>query len=171
MTETTNRVALVTGASRGLGAVIVQFLAGEGYDLVITARGSEALNEFAASLKPFDVHVKALAGDVNNAAHRQALVGAAQELGGLDVLVNNASDLGPSPPPAVADYPLNALANLFSTNVVAQVGLAQAALPLLQARDGLIVNISSDAAKGGYPGWAGYGATKAALDLISLTMA
>jgi NAD(P)-dependent dehydrogenase (short-subunit alcohol dehydrogenase family) len=171
MTDTTNLVALVTGASRGLGAVIARFLAGEGYDLVITARGSEALNAFAASLKPFDVQVEALAGDVNDAAHRQALVSAAQALGGLDVLVNNASDLGSSPLPSVAEYPLDALANLFAVNVIAQVGLAQAALPLLKARNGLIVNISSDASRGGYPGWAGYGATKAALDLISLTMA
>jgi NAD(P)-dependent dehydrogenase (short-subunit alcohol dehydrogenase family) len=87
------------------------------------------------------------------------------------VLVNNASDLGPSPLPPLAAFPLDAFAGLYAANVVAPLALVQAALPLLRASRGLVVNVSSDAALGGYPGWGGYGATKAALDLVSLTLA
>lgn len=168
---TKSRVAVITGASRGLGAVLAEFLAAQGYDLIITARGDVALEAVRANLARHGGNVVAVSGDVANTAHRQAVVEAAQALGGLDLLVNNASDLGPSPLPALADYPLDDLARVLNTNVVAQLALTQAALPLLKARGGLVVNLSSDAARGGYPGWGGYGASKAALDLISLTLA
>jgi NAD(P)-dependent dehydrogenase (short-subunit alcohol dehydrogenase family) len=96
---------------------------------------------------------------------------AAEDLGGLDLLVNNASELGPSPLPALSDLPLAALERIFAVNVLAPLALVQAALPMLATRKGLVVNVSSDAAVGGYPGWGGYGASKAALDLISATLA
>ncbi len=96
---------------------------------------------------------------------------AAADLGGLDLLVNNASILGPSPLPPLADYPLAALEQVLAVNVLAPLGLVQAALPLLRRSRGLVINISSDAAVGGYRGWGGYGTSKAALDLLSLTLA
>ncbi len=166
-----NRVAIITGASRGLGAELGGFLAKQGYDLVLTARGGEALQETARSLEHYGGRVNALPGDVSDPEHRRKLVGAAQAMGGLDLLVNNASELGRSPLPPLAEYPLDAIGKVFGVNVFAPLGLAQAALPLLKKRTGLIINISSDAAQGGYPGWGAYGASKAALDLVSLTLA
>jgi len=165
------RVALITGASRGLGAALAGFLAAQGYALILTARGAEALAATARALDRFGTPVIALAGDVTDPAHRQRLVEAARQLGCLDVLINNASELGPGPLPMLADYPLEVLQRVFAVNVVAPVGLVQAALPLLKESRGLIVNVSSDAAIGAYEHWGGYGASKAALDLISRTLA
>jgi NAD(P)-dependent dehydrogenase (short-subunit alcohol dehydrogenase family) len=164
-----NKTALVTGASRGLGEVVATFLARSGYDLVLTARGQADLTEVATRLSKTGRRVITRAGDVNDAAHRARLVEAADELGGLDVLVNNASDLGPSPMPALADYPLDALEHVLRTNVIAPVALVQDLRSKLSG--GLVVNITSDAAVGGYEGWGGYGASKAALELVSRTLA
>jgi NAD(P)-dependent dehydrogenase (short-subunit alcohol dehydrogenase family) len=165
------QVALITGASRGLGKAMAQFLAAQGTDLILTARGSEALDATVRELSGFGGRTIAVAGDVAGEAHRRALAEVAGELGGLDLLVNNASILGPSPLPALVHYPLEAFEQVLEVNLLAPLGLVQATLPLLQRRRGLVVNISSDAAVGGYPGWGGYGASKAALDLVSLTLA
>lgn len=169
--QTERRVVLITGASRGLGATLAGFLAGQDYDLVVTARGAEALKITAQALSNPGGDVIAIPGDVADADHRRQLVNAARELGRLDLLINNASALGPSPMPELADYPLDVLGRVFEVNVVAPIGLVQEALPLLKASHGLVVNISSDAAVGGYAGWGGYGASKAALDLASRTLA
>jgi len=157
-------VAIVTGASRGLGRAVAHALAADGWSLVIDARGADALAATASGLGPTDV--VAIAGDVTDAAHRDALVHAAEALGGVDLLVNNASGLGPSPLPALADYPLDALTTLYDTNVVAPLALVQRALPRLRVRHGTIVNITSDAAVEPYAGWGGYGSTKAALEQL-----
>lgn len=166
-----NRVSLITGASRGLGKTLAAFLAGRGDDLVITARGGAGLAAAAGELEALGGRVVAIAGDVSDPAHGRRLVAAAEELGGLHLLVNNASILGPSPQPALADYPLETLEQLFAVNVLAPLGLIQQALPLLKRSGGLVINVSSDAAVGGYAGWGGYGASKAALDLLSRTLA
>jgi NAD(P)-dependent dehydrogenase (short-subunit alcohol dehydrogenase family) len=165
------KTAVVTGASRGLGRVIATFLANSGYDVVVTARSSEALDEMVDGLSSHSGRVIAVAGDVTDAQHRQALVEVISDLGGLDVLVNNASDLGPSPMPALIDYPLDALRRVLDVNAVAPVALVQELLPSLRARRGLIANITSDAAVGAYENWGGYGASKAALELIGRTLA
>lgn len=165
-----NRTALITGASRGLGEVIATFLARAGYDLILTARREEALQRVTERLTE-GVRVRAVAGDVSDPVHRRALAEAAADLGGLDVLVNNASELGPSPMPTLATYPLDALEEVLRVNVVAPVALVQELLPQLTPRRGLIVNITSDAAVGAYEGWGGYGASKAALELVSRTLA
>lgn len=165
------RVGLITGASRGLGAELAGFLAKRGYDLVLTARGRERLEATARLLEEYGGRVIAIAGDVADAEHRARLAEAAESLGGLDLLVNNASFLGVSPLPTVADYPLDDLKRVLEVNLIAPVGLVQATLPLLRRGGGLVINVSSDAAIGGYPGWGVYGASKAALDLVSLTMA
>ena len=170
----THPTALITGASRGLGEVIATFLARSGYDLVITARTEGSLAEVAGRLAREGHRVVARAGDVCDPAYRERLAAAAADLAegrGLDVLVNNASDLGPSPMPALADYPLDSLEAVFRTNVIAPVALVQTLLPQLEARRGLVVNITSDAAVGAYEGWGGYGASKAALELVSRTLA
>jgi NAD(P)-dependent dehydrogenase (short-subunit alcohol dehydrogenase family) len=165
------KVAIITGASRGLGEVLARFLAGQGYALVLTARHAEPLQKVALALSSFNVPVQTVVGDVTDAAHRAAVIEAANALGGSSVLVNNASDLGVSPLLRLADFPLDALERVFKINVVAPLALTQAALPALKANAGLVINLSSDAAKGGYPTWGGYGLTKAALDLASLTLA
>ena len=164
------RTALITGASKGLGKTLAQFLAQQNYNLVLTARGRHTLQATADDLHSAG-EIVAIPGNVADAEHRRRLVDAARELGGLNLLVNNASTLGPTPLPELSEFPLEAFRYLFDVNVIAPVALIQDALPLLRASRGLVVNISSDAAGGGYPGWGGYGATKAALDLISLTLA
>jgi len=115
--------------------------------------------------------VSAVAGDVADTGHRRRLVAAVEELGGLDLLVNNASVLGPSPQPRLAAYPLDQLERVFAVNTVAPLALVQALLPALARRHGRIVNISSDAAVEAYPGWGGYGAAKAALDQLTAVLA
>jgi len=165
------RTALITGASRGLGAELATFLAGQDYDLILTARGAGDLDALARGLRGGQRRVTAIAGDVADVEHRRRLIAAAEGLGGLDLLVNNASELGPSPLLPLSELPLAALERLLAVNVLAPLGLVQAALRLLSARNGLVVNLSSDAAIGGYPGWGGYGASKAALDLLSATLA
>ena len=166
-----NRTALITGGSRGLGRTVADFLAAQGFDLIITARNEHELDATALGLRRHGGQVIALTGDVADAAHRQRLARAARDLGRLDILFNNASTLGATPLPPLAEYPLDALEDAFRINVVAPIALVREVLPLLEESGGLIVNISSDAALGGYPGWGGYGLTKAALDLASLTLA
>lgn len=165
------KVALITGASRGLGKVIAGFLVAQGYDLILTARGAAALDATASELQKLGGQITALSGDVSTGAHQQQLADAIAPYGRLDLLVNNASILGPSPQPLLATYPLATLEQVLAVNVLAPLGLVQATLPWLKTARGMVVNISSDAAVGGYPGWGGYGTSKAALDLLSLTLA
>ncbi len=159
--------ALVTGASRGLGRALARALAARGHRLVIDARGAEELEAARAEMAGL-TDVVAIPGDVADAAHREELVAAAG--GTLDVLVNNASSLGPSPLPALGDYPLGALARVYAVNAIAPLALAQLALPLLTAR-GRILNVTSDAAIEPYEGWGGYGSSKAALEQLTAILA
>jgi len=164
-----NRTALITGGSRGLGRTVAEFLAAQKYNLIITARNEDELETSARALRRHGGQVIALAGDVSDPGHRRRLAAAARDLGRLDILFNNASTLGATPLPPLAEYPLEALEEAFRINVLAPIALVREVLPLLEG--GLVVNVSSDAARGGYPGWGGYGMTKAALDLASLTLA
>jgi NAD(P)-dependent dehydrogenase (short-subunit alcohol dehydrogenase family) len=157
------RTAIVTGASRGLGLALASELARRDWRLVIDARELPAVPVELASAE-----VVALAGDVTAAAHRRSLVAAAGER--IDLLVNNASDLGPTPLPALADYPVAALERLYRVNVLAPLALAQLALPLMPP-GGRILNITSDAAVEAYEGWGGYGSSKAALELVTSVLA
>src|SRR3954464_647263 len=164
-----NQVALITGASRGLGLVVARVLAERGYALAINARGREALDQAAAALSPISPRIVSVAGDVTDAAVRLQLIDAARGLGGLDVLVNNASELGGVGPLMNFDVPR--FGRLFPVNVGAPLALTQLAVPLLAERRGLVVNVTSDAATAAYPGWGPYGATKAALELVTRTLA
>lgn len=168
MTEPT-RIAIVTGANRGLGLVIARVLATRGYSLVIGGRDGDALDSAVDELSRQAPDVVAIAGDITDTQVRTNLIDAARRLGGLDVLVNNASELGPIGPLLAFDVPR--LGRLFPVNVGAPMFLIQMAAPLLAARRGLIVNITSDAATAAYPGWGPYGATKAALELLTRTFA
>ena len=165
----TGRVALVTGASRGLGFVIADVLAARGDDVVIGARDGDALSRAAEALSAHGTRICPVAGDITDALVRQRLVDVARELGGLNLLVNNASVLGSIGPLSTFDVPR--FGRIFPVNVGAPMALVQLALPMLRARRGLIVNITSDAAVGAYPGWGPYGASKAALELLTRTLA
>jgi NAD(P)-dependent dehydrogenase (short-subunit alcohol dehydrogenase family) len=162
------RVALITGASRGLGAALAKELAGRGWNLVVDARDSEAL---AKTIETWGDRVVALPGDVAAPDHREALARAVQPLGRLDLLVNNASLLGPSPQPPLDHYPLDVFEAVYRTNVFGPLALTQLLLDELKRSKGIIVNITSDASVEPYGGWGGYGSSKAALDQMTAILA
>jgi len=165
-------VAVVTGASRGLGEVIAGFLAGARYDLVLVARGSTDLARVADRIRTRGGVVTEIAGDVADAGVRSEIRTAVARSGRLDLLVNNASELGPSGRPSLLQVPGEEFERVLRVNVVAPVALVRELLPVLRAAPSpLVVNISSDAAVGAYPGWGPYGASKAALDLVTRTLA
>ena len=167
-------VAIVTGASRGLGEAISTGLASTGWSLVIDGRnaGSLAATEDRLALIMAGDNLRAVPGDIRDPDHRRDLVEAAAALGGLDLLINNAGTLGASPLPPVAGYPLDELRAALEVNVVAQLGLIQAALPLLLASPRpRLINVTSDAAVEPYEGWSGYGAGKAALEHLGAVLA
>lgn len=158
----TMKTVLITGASQGLGRAVARLLASRGFRLVLNARRPEPLQEIA-----WELGALAIPGDVSEVA--EEIVARA---GRVDVLINNASELGPLPMPRLEDYSWDALLRVFKVNAVAPLHLTQLVLPQMKARgEGLILNISSDAATNAYPGWGGYGASKAALEHISRTLA
>ena len=160
-------IALITGASRGLGRAAAHALARRGWSLIVDARRADDL---AAAMRGL-ADVVALPGDVTDPGHRAGLAAAVGSAGGLDVLVNNASRLGPSPQPLLRDYPLDELGRVYESNVVAPLALIQLLTAPLTAAAGTIVNVSSDAAVEAYPGWGGYGSAKAALDQLTAVLA
>ena len=165
---TTSPLAVLTGASRGLGRALADALAASGYIVLIDARDSLALETTAAAIRArHDLpsrSVVALPGDITDPGHRTALAAAARDLGGASLLVNNAGTLGASPLPPVADYPIAELRAALEVNVVAPIALTQLLLPDLRRRGGAVLTVTSDAAVEAYAGWGGYGAAKAALE-------
>ena len=160
-------IALITGASRGLGRAAAQALARRGWSLIVDARRADDL---AGAMRGL-ADVVTVPGDVTDPGHRAALAAAVGRAGGLDLLVNNASRLGPSPQPLLRDYPLDELGRVYDTNVIAPLALIQLLTAPLAAAAGVIVNVSSDAAVEAYPGWGGYGSAKAALDQLTAVLA
>ena len=169
---TATQVALITGASRGLGLEIARLYAQRGMRLVVTARDVAPLRRAADELALI-ADVIAIAGDVAKPEHARRLVAAGLErFGRVDMLINNASELGPSPMPELEHLPLQAFEDVLRVNVVAPLGLTQLVLPGMRARgSGLIVNVTSDAGVQAYPTWGGYGASKAALEHLSRVLA
>lgn len=161
--------ALITGASRGLGLALARQLAEGGWGLIVDARGEQALEQIREELSA-KTKVIAIPGDVTDEAHRRELLHAAQELGGLDALVNNASLLGPSPQPEVLKYPLDMLEEVYRANVIAPLAIVQTLQPTLRP-DACIINVTSDAGVEAYGGWGGYGSSKAALEHLSHILA
>jgi NAD(P)-dependent dehydrogenase (short-subunit alcohol dehydrogenase family) len=167
--------AIVTGGSQGLGAALAAGLAEAGWSVVIDARHGIPLQEAAGAIRP---HLRAGAqlitevGDITDPGHRRRLVAAAQSLGGVDLVVNNASTLGPSPLPRLDSVSLTSLGHVFDVNVVAPLALVQETMaPLMASPRPRVVNVTSDAAVEAYEGWGGYGSSKAALDHLSTVLA
>lgn len=180
MPQTNQRVAVVTGASRGLGLALTRALVGDGWSVVVDARSEEELMEAISGLSG-PGQVVPIVGDVTDPTHRQSLAEAAAELSGdhgrLRLVVNNASYLGPSPQPVLQDYPLDTLRRVYEVNTFAPLALIQLLRPLMSGTDaqqgeiGVIINITSDAGVEGYEGWGGYGSSKAALEQMSRVLA
>jgi NAD(P)-dependent dehydrogenase (short-subunit alcohol dehydrogenase family) len=168
-------VAIVTGASRGLGEALATGLARSGWSVVVGGRDPRTLEAAAGRIRAdaaTGVRVVAVAGDITDEEHRHGLTAAAFELGGLDLVVNNAGTLGTSPLPSLADYPLDDLRIAFEVNVVAPLGVVQDTLPLLlDSAHPRLLNVTSDAAVEAYEGWGGYGAGKAALEHLGAVLA
>jgi NAD(P)-dependent dehydrogenase (short-subunit alcohol dehydrogenase family) len=160
-------LAIITGASRGLGLALARELATRNWALVLDARGAEELEAVARELGAL-TEVAAIPGDVRDETHRRSLIATAGE--SIDALVNNASVLGPSPQPALASYPLAELERVYQANVFAPLALTQRALPRI-ADGGAVVNVTSDAAVEPYEGWGGYGSSKAALEQLTAILA
>jgi NAD(P)-dependent dehydrogenase (short-subunit alcohol dehydrogenase family) len=167
----TPRTAIVTGASRGLGLELARGLAAEGWDLVIDARGADALAAARDELAATGAQVHAVPGDLTDPAHRAALAAAARATGRVDLLVHNAGILGPSPLPPLGEFPLDALRGLLESTLVAPLALTQELLGDLRAAGGAVLAVTSDAAVEAYPGWGGYGAAKAALEQACAVLA
>ena len=165
----TQNTALITGASKGLGRALARGLAARGWNLILTARDETQLRGVRDELAQI-THVAAIAGDVNSPSHREALAVLARGHAGLDLVVNNAGALGPSPLPSMLDYPLDELAHVFASNVIAPLGIIQSVRRELKP-GARIINVSSDAAVNAYQGWGGYGASKAALEQVSAVLA
>ena len=170
MDTTTQRVALITGASQGLGLALANELAGGGWTLIIDARRADRLAAAATQLAARTA-VVAIPGDIADAAHRSQFVDAVNAAGRLDLLVNNASTLGGSPLPTLDVIDPQVLRNVYEVNVVAPLALTQQLLPALVAWHGTIVNVTSDAAVEAYEGWGGYGSSKAAFEQVSAVLA
>jgi NAD(P)-dependent dehydrogenase (short-subunit alcohol dehydrogenase family) len=164
-----SQTILITGASRGLGLALAQSLAHDGWNLILDARTASDLEQAKQALAP-TAKVIALPGDIADPAHRQLLAEAAQSLGGLDAVVNNASMLAPSPQPNLFDYPLNTFEQIYRVNVFAPLALLQAVRPHLKP-GARILNVSSDAGVEPYAGWGAYGSSKAALEHLSAIFA
>jgi NAD(P)-dependent dehydrogenase (short-subunit alcohol dehydrogenase family) len=167
--ETAKMTALITGASRGLGLALARSLAERGWRIIIDGREPGPLGAAREELARL-TDVVAIPGDVADPDHRQKLFEATLRLGGLDALVNNAGVLGPSPQPLLVDYPLETLADVYRINVLAPLGLLQAMRKIFKP-GARILNITSDAAIEPYPGWGGYGSSKAALEQLSAVLA
>ncbi|MHB2029220.1 MAG: SDR family NAD(P)-dependent oxidoreductase [Acidimicrobiales bacterium] len=164
-------VAIVTGASRGFGRALALDLAEDQWSLVIDGRRARELDEIKETLKRLGTNVSSIVGDVTDPNHRAVLIESAKSFGALDLLVNNASTLGPSPLPRLEDYPLDDLRRVYEVNTVAPLALIQASLQLLRRSRGTVVTVSSDAAVEAYEGWGGYGSSKAAIDQLNQVLA
>ena len=169
MVHNNGKTVLITGASRGLGLALARGLAQRGWNLIITAQDRLRLGAVRDELAAI-THVAALAGDITDSVHQEQLGVLARGHAGLNALINNAGILGPSPQPPLLEYPLETLVQVYRTNVVAQLGVIQAVRAELK-NGARIINVTSDAGVTPYPGWGGYGSSKAALEQLTAVLA
>ena len=169
MNTTSKKTALITGASRGLGLAIATALAQEGWQLILNGRNPEALLKAQTALSAL-TEVEAISGDIMDEIHLIQFPQRITPFGQLDLVINNASTIGPSPQPALLDYPIETIHQIFHTNVIAPLSLLQKIRAYLHPK-AIIINISSDASVEAYEGWGGYGASKAALDHLTAILA
>ena len=170
MAVSSSDVAIVTGASRGLGLALTRALVADGWEVVVDGRAGDELIAAISDLNG-PGHAVAIPGDVTDPDHRRHLAKAAAGVGRVRLIVNNASYLGPSPQPVLANYPLDTLRRVYEVNTLAPLALIQALIPLMPEEGGVIINITSDAGVEGYAGWGGYGSSKAALEQLSRVLA
>ena len=165
--------AIVTGASRGLGRALVLAMAREGAALAICARGSDDLDKVAEEARAQGVDVLPVTADMRNPRDVERLVILSLErFGEVDILVNNASELGPTPLPLLADYPPDVFSDVLTVNLHAPFRLTQSLIgQMLRRGSGTVLNISSDVAVNGYSNWGAYSVSKAALDGMTRTWA
>lgn len=167
--EFAGRVALVTGASRGIGAVLTEALAARGADVVMVARDEDWLKDAARRIgAAHGVNCRAVAGDAADAQLACRAIAAARELGGLDLLANVA---GWYPTALVEHTGDEDYARTLASNLGATFAMCRAALPELRKRSGAIVNMSSTAARFPTPGLAVYGASKCAIEGLTRALA
>lgn len=167
--NTISQTALITGASKGFGLAIAEALAQRGWKLIINARNAEHLLKAQRNLEQY-TEVVAISGDVRDEIHLLQFAEKLEQLNWtLDLVINNASTLGVAPQPMLLDYPIDAIHQIFHTNVIAPLSLLQKVETFLKP-EAKILNISSDAAVNAYENWGGYGASKAALDHLSAIM-
>ncbi len=169
MGRLTGKVALVTGASRGLGRAVALAYAKEGADLALCARGQEALSQVADQIRALGGRVLTIAGDASDRHDVERIVSLTlQEYGGIDVLVNNASIFGVSPPPYLLDYPADDFEAVLKVNTVGPFLVTRHVMAaMLQRGEGAIINVSSSAGVEGYAGWGAYSVSKFALEGLS----
>lgn len=169
MNTTSKKTALITGASRGLGLAIATALAHEGWQLLLNGRNPKALLQAQNKLSAL-TKVEAISGDVMDEIHLIQFPQRIAQFGQIDLVINNASTIGPSPQPKLLDYPIETIHQIFHTNVIAPLSLLQKIREYLSQK-AIIINVSSDAAVEAYEGWGGYGASKAALDHLTAILA
>ncbi len=175
MSILTGKVILVTGASRGLGRALALEFARQGANLVVNSRPASAslLAETQRQAEKLGAQVLSVVADVTSREDVERLAAEAlARFGHVDVLVNNASALGPTPMPYLTDYPIEYFEQVMRTNVEAPFLLTRTLVgQMLERNNGSIINVSSDAGVVGYPGWGAYGVSKAALDQLTRTWA
>lgn len=173
MGKLSGQVAVVTGASRGLGRATAVAFAREGAALAVCARGAEELGALVDELRGREADVLGVVADLREPRDIERLVALTFErFGRVDVLVNNASELGPTPLPHLADYPTRSFEDVLRVNLVAPFRLTQAVIgDMLRRGSGVVLNVSSDVATTGYPGWGAYAVSKAAIDALTRTWA
>jgi NAD(P)-dependent dehydrogenase (short-subunit alcohol dehydrogenase family) len=169
------KVCLITGASRGLGRALALEFARKGASLVINSRpaSSAGLAETERQVSALGAPVLSVIADVSVRPDIERLAGEAlARFNQVDILINNASALGPVPMPYLIDYPIHDFEQVMRTNVNGPFMLTRALVgQMLSRSSGSIINVSSDAGVVGYPAWGAYGVSKAALDQLTRTWA
>lgn len=164
---------MITGASKGLGRALTLAFAKQGAKLAICARTEAPLEKVKQEVKGLGAEVLAVCADVSNLRDVERFVALAEAAyGKIDVLINNASILGPSPMPLLLDYPEEDFAEVLRVNAVSPFLVTRRVIPgMLERNQGSIINVTSEAGNVGYAGWGAYGISKFAVEGLTQTWA